>query len=240
MSIATAWINETGAPTGNAPLVDGVDRHDVRRRRPDRDAYVAMLEHKAHSPEELKSIGWNSFVPRIRPGVDEPAVVPFNSKRRENAGAVGARVNSDPIWMILDFGRDGVAVNDHEAVVGLVKKERLANPTKVGLALLIEVDARPDAGMDKEIIAETAAINEALEELDVIFRNHAANDGQRLLVTQMRELLGLYTVALQAFGAAEPPPFRDQLGLTAQNSQQHFFVIAQNEDRSNAFASVSA
>ena len=214
-SIGAAGRKDRSARSKEWPTGDAVQDPGTRsssRSKKDRHQRRPKPNHKAHSLGGLKSIEWSSFVPRIRPGVDQPAVVPFDSQRRENASAIGARVNSNPIWMILDFGRDGVAVNDHEAVVELVEEERLANPTKVGLALLIEVDARPDASMDKEIIAETAAIDKAVEELDVIFRNHAANDGQRLLVTQMRELLGLYTVALQAFGAAEPPPFRDELG----------------------------
>jgi hypothetical protein len=131
-------------------------------------------------------------------------------------------------------------MNDDEAVIGFIAEEGLADPSQVGLGLLVEVDSGPNSSVDEEIIAETAAIHEAFEELDVILWDRSANDSQRLVIAQMRKLFGFDAIALQAFGSAEPAPFRDELGLAAQNSEQHFFVIAEDEDRLNAFALVGA
>ena len=70
--------------------------------------------------------------------------------------------------------------------------------------------------------------------------NGAAHHGQRGIVAQPTERFRIDPVALEAFGAAKPPPFRDELRLAAQNAKQHFLVIAEEEDRPNAGTTVRA
>ena len=57
---------------------------------------------------------------------------------------------------------------------------------KVRLPLLIELDTRADAGMDEQIIAEAAAVVEALEELDMLLRDRVADRRKRFLVAEAR------------------------------------------------------
>lgn len=40
-------------------------------------------------------------------------------------------------------------MDDDKAMISLVKKEWLANPSKIGLALLLQFDPRANPGMDK-------------------------------------------------------------------------------------------
>jgi hypothetical protein len=54
-----------------------------------------------YSPESLKSIAWSSFVPGIRRRVDQPTVASFDRQRSEDASAIGARVDPDPIRPLL-------------------------------------------------------------------------------------------------------------------------------------------
>src|SRR5438477_1601867 len=95
--------------------------HDRSSRSEGRRQSRANQAINAYSPDRLKSIAWSSFVRGTRAGVDQPAIVPLDNQRSEDAGSVGARVNSDPIWVILHFSRDGVAVNDDEAMIGFVQ-----------------------------------------------------------------------------------------------------------------------
>ena len=62
---------------------------------------------------------------------------PFNDQSGEHAGAVGASINPDPVRSFLDGAGDRMAMDNDEAVIGLVEKERLTDPAQVGLALLL-------------------------------------------------------------------------------------------------------
>ena len=104
-------------------------------------------------------------------------------KRGEDPGSIGAGVDPDAIGTHFDLGPDGMAVDDDEAMIGLVEQEGLADPAKVGLALLIELDARTNTGVDEEIIAEAAAVVEALEELHMLLRDRGANGFERIVFT---------------------------------------------------------
>ena len=64
-----------------------------------------------------------------------------------------------------------MAVNHDDAVVGVVEQERLADPSKIGLPLLLERDPRPDPGMDEQIIAEPEGIDEVGDEVGMRFRD---------------------------------------------------------------------
>ena len=125
-------------------------------------------------------------------------------------------------------------------MVGVVEQERFANPAKVSLGLLFEVDPRPDSGVDEKIVAEAAAIGEALQEVDVIARDCTLNHLQGVIYADPLKLVRLDPVALEALRAAEPAPFGDELGITAQDTQQDFLMIAEKKDRLDARAPVGA
>src|SRR4029078_1109074 len=62
----------------------------------------------------------------------------------------------------------------------------------------------------------------------------------RLLVCDPVQPRSVDAVAGEAFGPAEPAPFRDQVRLSAQNPEQDFLVIAEEEDRPRARVLVGA
>ena len=72
-----------------------------------------------------------------------------------------------------------MAVNDDKSVIGLVEQEGLADPAQIRLALLVDLDAGANAGVNEEIVAEAAAIIETLEEFDVLPGNSLAYHGER-------------------------------------------------------------
>ena len=85
------------------------------------------------------------------------------------------------IRSLVDFVGNGVSVDDDEAVVAFVEEKRVADPPQVRLALLVDLNAGPDAGVDEQIIAEAAAVGEAFQELDMLGRNAGADDLDHLL-----------------------------------------------------------
>ena len=123
-----------------------------------------------------------------------------------------------------------MAVDDDEAVVGLVEQERLADPAKVGLLLLVDsIPGRMPAWTNK-IVAEAAAIDEALAGIRHARREWRCDDhGQRGSSTGRPSACRVDAVALQAFGAAEPQPSRRSAPHRRQDAQQHFLVIAEQE-----------
>jgi len=64
-------------------------------------------------------------------------MTPFNDQSGEHAGAIRACINPDPVRSFLDGAGDGMSMDNDEAVIGLVEKERLTDPAQVGLALLL-------------------------------------------------------------------------------------------------------
>jgi hypothetical protein len=83
--------------------------------------------------------------------------------------------------------------------------------------------------MDEKIIAEAAAVVEALEELDVLGGDGFADDRERFLVGQAGELRSIDAVAFEAFLATERAPFRDQVRFPGEDSKKHFLVVAEQE-----------
>src|SRR4051812_24268682 len=111
--------------------------------------------------------------------VNEAAFASVDHESRQNARGIGARIDSDSVRPLFDIRRDRVSMDDDKAVIRLIEQERLANPPEVRLILLLERNAGADAGMDEEIIAEAARIDEASKELDVLFRNRVADRRER-------------------------------------------------------------
>src|SRR5690348_3240356 len=88
--------------------------------------------------------------------VQIPAFPALDSQRRQDAGREGSGVDADSVRALLDFGADGVPVDDDEAVRRLVLQEGLSDPAQVALPLFVKRHARSDPGMNKEIVAEAA------------------------------------------------------------------------------------
>jgi hypothetical protein len=82
-------------------------------------------------------------------------------------------------------------MDDDEAVIALIQQEGLAYPAKVGLVLLLQLNPRPNAGMNKEIVAEAVAIAEGFEKLDVFPWDRCPNELERVLFAKPCELRGV-------------------------------------------------
>ena len=78
-----------------------------------------------------------------------PTAILFDSQGRKHSAPVRTRVDADAVGPLLDLGADRVTMDDYKAMRGFVRQEGLADPSKVGLTLLIERNPRPNSGMDK-------------------------------------------------------------------------------------------
>src|SRR6185437_8210229 len=94
------------------------------------------------------------------------------------------------------------AVDDDEAMLLGVAEEGLADPAQILPVLLLDRDARTDAGMDEEIVPEGEGVGEMLEELAMRARHLGADRGDRLLILHPPEVVDIDAVAARAFGAA--------------------------------------
>ena len=126
-----------------------------------------------------------------------------------------------------------MSVHHDKAVIGIVEQEWFTDPAKIGLALLVDFDARTNSGMDEEIIAEPAAVVEALDELDMLSWNDLADELEHILIAHPDELVGVEAVAFQAFVAAEPAPLRNEIGFSGKDPKQNLLMVAEEENRSN-------
>ena len=169
------------------------------------------------------------FLSRRRPRIEVPGSATLDRQSGQHSRAIGARIDPDAIDLLVDLGADRVPMDDNEAVVRVIEKERFANPAQIGLALLFDLNAGTDSGMDEEKIAETAGVSEFSEEFLMLFRNCLANDVDGLALVTACKLLGINTVAFKAFLATEPPPLRYQLGLSFEDSEQDLLVVAEQE-----------
>src|SRR5437764_12013651 len=125
-------------------------------------------------------------------------------------------------------------------MVALVEQKRLANPPEVGLALLIDLDPRSNPGVDNEVIAEATAIDERLEELDMFLWHRAADDLHDFLGGPGAQPGEGDAIALQALQPAELQPAIDHRRIAAEDPQQHFLVIAEEEHGLHALAAIVA
>ena len=163
--------------------------------------------------------------------IDVPALTPLDRQCRQDAGAISACVDANTVRPLLDRGRDGVPVNHHKTMVGLVKKEGVTDPAQIRLKLLVELDTRPDAGVDEQEITEPAGIDEAFKELDVVLGDRSANRFELLGRLELAESAVVDAVAGEAFGPAKAGPVLDQLLVAAKNPKQDLLVIAEQEYR---------
>jgi hypothetical protein len=68
-----------------------------------------------------------------------------------------------------------MAVDNDEAVVPVIQKKRLSDPSEIGLLLLIQFDTGPDTRVDEQIISEPTGICEATQKFDMAFRDSPSN-----------------------------------------------------------------
>ena len=171
--------------------------------------------------------------------VEIPALLAVNANSRKDPRRESSGVDADTVGTFFDLGADRVPVDDDKTVGRLVEKKRFADPPQVPLTLLAKVDAGPDAGVDEEIIPETAGVDEAPQELGMFGRNglpHAFDDP---LIGKAREQERIEAVAFKALRPAETQPFRDQGRIAVEDTEQHLLVIPQQEDRSHSLVPVS-
>src|SRR6476469_1330296 len=128
-----------------------------------------------------------------------PAVRSLDRQRRQDPVEIGPGVDADAIDLLVDGAADGMAMNDDKAVIGLVVEERTANPAQVRLPLLVEQYAGTDAGMDEQIVAEAAGIDEAPQERDMVLGDRLAHERQSGLLVDAGEPVGIKPVTAQAF-----------------------------------------
>ena len=88
--------------------------------------------------------------------------------------------------------------------------------------------------MDEEIIAEAAAVVEALQELHMLLRDRVADRRKRFRVARSARPRRIDAIAPEAFRSAELAPLGDQLCLASKDPEQHFLVIPEKEDCSDA------
>jgi len=164
--------------------------------------------------------------------------IPVDCQGREYSTPVGTRVDPDAIDPLLDLRADGVAMDDHEAMGGFVRQEWLADPSKVRLTLLIERDPRPNSGVDKQIVAETAGIDECAQERGVSIGDGLANRCDRRFVAGRSDKARIRSVAFQALRSAKPKPARQVLDLAGENAQHDLLMVAEQEDRADVLAAI--
>ena len=121
-------------------------------------------------------------------GVEQPPILPLDGKSGENPGPIGPRIDADSVRPLSDAVRDRVAMDDDQAMVAIVEQERLADPAKVGLVLVLDRYPWPDSGMNEEIVAKPAGVGKALEESDVLGWNGTPHDRNRLVIAEVCEL----------------------------------------------------
>jgi hypothetical protein len=97
-------------------------------------------------------------------GRQEPALLALEADRGQPAAGEGAGVDADPVGADVDILGDRMAVDDHLAEAVAVAEEIVADPAEVAGRLLLDRDARPEAGMDEQIVADLDPFLEAGEE----------------------------------------------------------------------------
>ena len=116
-------------------------------------------------------------------------------------------------------------------MVAIVEEEGLPDPAEVGLALLLQLDARPDSRVDEQIVPKAAAVGKALEEFDVRPRDSAADQLKQFLGGLAPKRGRIDTIALQALESAELQPASNRGGVSSEDAQQDFLVVAEEEKR---------
>ena len=91
----------------------------------------------------------------------------------------------------------------------------------------------PDPGMDEQIVAEAEGVGEALEKVGMRLAESPREPRASTACRRLRaQRVGIDAIAAQALGAAElAASCRSAIGFAAENAQQHFLMIAEQEDR---------
>ena len=97
---------------------------------------------------------------------------------------IGAGIDPDPPDPFIDLRGNRVAMDDHQLMARLVFEKRIANPAKIGLCLLGQCDAGPDAGMDEQIVAGAQSVGKAGEKGLMLRRDRRAQRFDRLALHQ--------------------------------------------------------
>ena len=85
--------------------------------------------------------------------LQQPLFFLFQHQAGQHTGGVGPGVDPDPVGSKLDlFGKTVSVHHDVVVLLGALSKI-LAYPQQVFIALFLEGDTRPDAGMDEQVVA---------------------------------------------------------------------------------------
>ena len=162
--------------------------------------------------------------------VEKPPLRAFDCQRRQDTCAIGTSVDSDAVGSLVDIPRNGVAMDDYEAMVAVIRKERITNPAQVGLKLLLNFNSRADACMDEQIITEAAAIDKTFEEFDMTCGNGGLCKFNYRFRQPTSKLRRLDAVTFEALQSAKLKPAGDQRSISTKDAQQYFLVVSKEED----------
>lgn len=97
----------------------------------------------------------------ISRGIQDTAFRPVQNQRGQHSGPVSAGVDADPVGTLVDDLTDGMAMNNHLAMIAFIFEKWGPDPAKVRLALQRQVDPWPNAGMNEQIVTEAQGIGKA-------------------------------------------------------------------------------
>ena len=164
------------------------------------------------------------------PSIDVPAMRSFNNQGRQHACGERSRIDSNSVRLLVYLMTNRMSVDDDEAVIAVVAKEWLADPAQVGLALMLQANARAYPGMHEQVIAKAARIDECLEELDMACRNYALNRLYGRHIIEKSDLLWIGAVTPKALRTPKSKPTRDQLSFSSDDPQKDLLMITEKED----------
>ena len=93
------------------------------------------------------------FISALAAGLQEEHAVALEHEAGEPVPGKGTGIDADPIRPYLRGRRDGVSVDDDLAMVSAALQEFVPNPKHVVLGLIFKPDARPNPGMNEEVVA---------------------------------------------------------------------------------------
>lgn len=100
------------------------------------------------------------FIP-LADCLNGPILLTLEAQCRQNTGFIGTRINSDAVGPPVDVTRDGMPMNDDEAMLPIVIQEWRPDPSQVGLSLQRDVDPWANSGMNEQIVSQAQCIGEA-------------------------------------------------------------------------------
>lgn len=150
----------------------------------------------------------------------------FQAKCGESPGTVGAGVDADSVQALVHLLADGVAMDHELAVAAPVFEEGVADPAQIAGFLLVECEARADAGMNEEVVTLDNIVVERPQKGDLRRRNvphhHVRQFGDRRLIDGRH----VHAIAEQRFKPAGAQQQAQQVAIAIEGAKEDLFVIA--------------